>query len=107
NLTGFLYNYHGYQISIFTSAATITSNIDAQVGGFEAEAVWKPTRDLQFDANLGLLHTRILNGPNSVLADLVNPTQGNPNFSVVRSFSSQCVVPTAVLARARAQQNAG
>jgi len=107
NLTGFYYNYTGYQISIFTSAATLTSNINAHVAGFEAEAVWEPVHNLQFNANLGLLQTAIQNGPNSTIADLVDPTNGNPNDTVVRSFSSQCVVPTSLLTPLLLQQNAG
>ena len=51
--------------------------------------VWEPVHNLQFNANLGLLSSSIQNGPNSSIADLIDPTDGNPNYTVVRSFSSQ------------------
>jgi outer membrane receptor protein involved in Fe transport len=105
NLTAFHYNYLGYQIGVLTAAASLTSNINARVDGFEGEAAWQPDEHFRFNANLGLLRTGVENGPNVNQVDLANPTAGNPAWSIVKTSNGQCVVPTAQLAGVIAKQN--
>lgn len=107
NVTGFFYDYTGYQIAIQASGNTITSNLDAHIYGIEAETTWQATDRLRLNANVGLLRTSVQDGPNSSLINLGNPTNGRTDYTAVRSYFGQCVVPTALLANVIAKQNAG
>jgi outer membrane receptor protein involved in Fe transport len=96
NLTGFYYNYTGYQVSTIISQHSINQNIDAHIAGFEWESVWKPVRDLTLNADIGYLHTHITGG---AILDQSNLTQGDPNLTLVKAYDgSNCVVNTAALA---------
>jgi outer membrane receptor protein involved in Fe transport len=92
NLTGFYYAYYGYQFTQAAGFGTVTSNVNAHIYGGEFESKWAPITDLLFNAQLGLLNTRIQNGPNSFSIDQYNPTQGIPNFFAVRTLTGMCVV---------------
>jgi outer membrane receptor protein involved in Fe transport len=95
NLTGFYYDYKGYQISKFVNRISTTENIDATVMGFEVEGIWEPIENLRFNFSGGLLETEIQSG-NSI--DPVNRNQGNPNFTLVKtSGGAACLAPTAAL----------
>ncbi|MEJ0027237.1 MAG: TonB-dependent receptor [Rhizomicrobium sp.] len=92
NLTGFFYNYKGYQFTQAAGFGTVTSNVDAHIFGTEFESKWSPVTDLLFNAQIGYLNTEIQNGPNANSIDSYNPTQGIPNFYAVKSLSGMCVV---------------
>lgn len=92
NLTGFYYNYYGYQFTQAAGFGTVTSNLNAHIYGGELESKWAPITDLLFNAQMGLLNTRIQNGPNAFSIDQYNPTQGIPNFFAVRTLTGMCVV---------------
>ncbi len=109
NLTGFYYDYAGYQISKFANQTISTENVDATVKGFEFEAAFEPVRGLRFDAQIGYLDTRISGGSS---IDSFDRTQGNTTLTAVRSidpgsFGVSCVVPVAVAAGLQAAINAG
>jgi outer membrane receptor protein involved in Fe transport len=109
NLTGFYYDYAGYQISKFANQTISTENVDATVKGFEFEAAIEPVRGLRFDTQIGYLDTRI-DGGSSI--DSFDRTQGNAALTAVRSidpgsFGVSCVVPVAVAAGLQAAINAG
>src|SRR3546814_2763687 len=75
-------------------------NFDAKVWGAELEAVFAPTRNLRFNANVGYLKTRIADGESSI--DIMNRTQGNPDYVLVKPWlqlPSNCVVPVGVAER--------
>src|SRR3546814_16111964 len=59
-------------------------NFDAKVWGAELEAVFAPTRNLRFNANVGYLKTRIADGESSI--DIMNRTQGNPDYVLVKPW---------------------
>ncbi len=96
NLTGFYYDYAGYQVSTIVKKSSVNANIDAKIYGAEIESVWRPTHELTFNGNIGYLHTEITRGS---LLDQSNLTQGDPNLTLIKaSDGSNCVVNTAVLA---------
>ncbi|MBQ1541375.1 MAG: TonB-dependent receptor [Caulobacteraceae bacterium] len=96
NLTGFYYNYSGYQIAKIVNKTAVNENIDAKIYGAEFESIWEPVRRLRFNANIGYLDTEISNGSS---IDTLNRTQGNPALTVVKAKDgSNCVAPTAGVA---------
>jgi outer membrane receptor protein involved in Fe transport len=93
NLTGFHYNYKGYQVSKIVNRTSINENIDAKIKGLELEGIWAPVRALRFNTAIGYLDTSI---GNSESIDVFNRTQGDPNLVLVKTGSaSNCVVPLA------------
>jgi outer membrane receptor protein involved in Fe transport len=109
NLTGFYYDYKGYQISKFANQTISTENVDATVKGFEFEAAFEPVKGLRFDTQIGYLDTKIGSGTS---IDSFDRTQGNAALTAVRSidpgsFGVSCVVPVAVAAGLQSAINAG
>jgi outer membrane receptor protein involved in Fe transport len=103
NLTGFYYDYKGYQVSKIINRTSINENIDAKVMGLEFESIWQPIEGLRLNAQIGWLETEIKSG-NSI--DTFNRTQGNPGLVLVKSSSaSNCVVSTAAAQTALAISN--
>jgi outer membrane receptor protein involved in Fe transport len=96
NLTGFYYNYSNYQVAEIVSETQVVQNVNAQVYGLEFEGAWRATPRLQFDTNVGLLHTRITDG---AAIDPANITGGNVAQTLVKtSGGANCAVSTAALA---------
>jgi outer membrane receptor protein involved in Fe transport len=102
NLTGFHYDYTGYQVSSIINKASVNQNIDAGIDGLELETVWQPTRALRFNLDAGWLRTAIKGG---AFIDTLDRTQGNPALAVIKAQdASNCVVNRAALARLLAVQ---
>ena len=100
NATGFFYDYEGYQIAQLMERAIHNENFDARIWGAEFETAWAPTRNFRLDATLGLLRTRIGDGMESI--DVMNRTQGNPDWMVLKPWPgspSTCIVPKDIVAR--------
>ncbi|ATQ41915.1 TonB-dependent receptor [Caulobacter mirabilis] len=94
NLTGFNYDYIGYQVSKIVNRTSVNENIDAKIRGVEFETVWSPIDGLRLNANIGYLKTEIENGETSI--DVFNRTQGDPNLTLMKSSAaSNCVLTTA------------
>jgi outer membrane receptor protein involved in Fe transport len=97
NLTGFYYDYHGYQISEIVSESSVNLNINAKIYGAEFEAVYSPIRDLTLNANLGVIHSSIDNGTSEI--DQLNLNQGNAAYTLLKTTAgSNCLAPTAAVA---------
>ncbi|HEX6859929.1 MAG TPA: TonB-dependent receptor [Caulobacteraceae bacterium] len=97
NATAFYYDYQGYQVSQIRDRTAVNENFDATVWGLEFETMISPSRNLQIIGNLGYLDTSIADGEKSI--DIMNRTQGDPNYTLVKSWlqlPSNCVVPTNV-----------
>ncbi len=62
----------------------LNENFDATSWGLEFEAAWRPSRAFRVDANLGYLKTRLKKGSQSV--DVMNRTQGNPDWVLLQSL---------------------
>ncbi len=108
NLTGFYYDYKDYQVSQIRDRTAVNENFDAKVWGLEFETVFAPTRNLRLNANIGYLRTKIGKGETSI--DILNRTQGNPDYTLVRPWMqlpSNCVLPTHVAADWAARPNNG
>ncbi|CAN7455551.1 TonB-dependent receptor [Phenylobacterium sp. LjRoot219] len=96
NLTGFYYNYDGYQVAGTINKSSVNQNIDAQIYGLEFESVWEPVADLQLNLAAGWLKTTIRDG---AVIDTFNRTQGDPRLAVMKAQdASNCVVNRAALA---------
>jgi len=103
NLTGFYYDYKGYQVSKIINRASTNENIDAEVMGAEFESIWQPVQGLRFNAAIGYLDTKI---KNATSIDTFNRTQGNAGLTLVKSSAaSNCVVSTAAAQTALAISN--
>lgn len=82
NLTGFYYEYEGYQITRIVNRTSVNANLDATIKGLEAEFTWEPVNGLVFDLNLGYLNSEITNSIGG-LVDPINVTNSNPNYTGV------------------------
>ncbi len=103
NLTGFYYDYKGYQISKIVNRASTNENIDAKVMGAEFESIWQTVEGLRLNAAIGYLDTEI---QDAVSIDTFNRTGSNPLLTLVKSSAaSNCVVSTAHAATALAISN--
>ena len=93
NITGFMYDYQGYQVSEIINRASTNENIDAEIKGLELESIWSPIQNLRFNAAVGWLETKITNGSS---IDTFNRTQNDPSLILVKSAAaSNCVVTVA------------
>lgn len=100
NATAFYYDYKDYQISQIVDRISFNENFDATSWGLEFEAAWRPSRAFRLDTNLGYLKTRLKDGSESI--DVMNRTQGNPDWIVLRPWiqaPSNCIAPRAFVER--------
>lgn len=96
NLTGFYYDYRGYQVAGTINKSSVNQNVDARIYGLEFESVWEPVEDLRFNLSAGWLKTRIRGG---AVIDTLDRTQGDPRLAVVKAQdASNCVVNRQALA---------
>jgi iron complex outermembrane receptor protein len=95
NLSGFYYDYTGYQISQIVDRAAVNLNFDAKIWGAELELDWRPLENLRFGFKGGYESTRLADGSKAI--DLMDRTAGQPGWMVFRPFAtmpSNCIVPT-------------
>ncbi len=59
NLTGFYYKYKDLQLSRIVARTSVNDNVSATIYGLEAEAVFRPTRELSLNINASYLHTEV------------------------------------------------
>jgi iron complex outermembrane receptor protein len=98
NLTGFYYDYEGYQISRIVDRAAVNSNFDAKIWGFEVEADWLATEALKLGFRGGYTMTRMADGSQAI--DLMDRTAGNPDWVVAKPFpslASNCILPASLV----------
>ncbi|MGN6517243.1 MAG: TonB-dependent receptor [Rhizomicrobium sp.] len=93
NLTGWYYDYKGYQVSEIVDRTSINQNINSKLWGVEGEMFWAPVEDLQFNANFGYTHSAIAN---ELDVDPRNPLGNNitANSLLVKDATngSMCVI---------------
>ena len=103
NLTGFHYDYKGYQVSKIVNRTSINENIDAKIDGAEFESIWQPIEGLRLNAAIGWLHTSIQNASS---VDTFNRTQGVAGLTLIKSSNAaNCVTTTQGAATALAIAN--
>ncbi|MBB4097951.1 TonB-dependent receptor domain-containing protein [Sphingomonas kyeonggiensis] len=98
NATAFYYKYKDYQVSQIVDRIALNENYNADIWGAELEMLWRPTRRISLNANVGYLGTRIANGMKSV--DVMDRTQGNPDWVIVKPWiqlASNCIAPRALV----------
>ena len=98
NATGFFYDYKDFQVSQIVDRIAYNENFDATSWGLELEAAWRPSRAFRVDGNLGYLRTRLGKGAQSI--DVMNRTQGDPDWVVLRPWlqvPSNCIAPRALV----------
>ncbi len=103
NLTGFYYDYTGYQIAEYLAQSAVNTNVNAKIYGVEFETVYSPIHNLTLNANVGYLHSALNGGQSQV--DPLNLTQGAPGYTLVKSggvggvaLGQNCLAPTAAVA---------
>ena len=100
NADAFYYDYTDYQVSQIENDTEINENFNAKIWGAELQSVWQATHHLRFDLNLGYEGTRLDKGSKSI--DVMNRTQGNPDYTIMKPFvdsPNNCVVSKAYVAQ--------
>ncbi|MCP5385661.1 MAG: TonB-dependent receptor [Novosphingobium sp.] len=59
NLTGFYFDYKDLQLSRIVARTSVNDNVSAKIWGLEAEAIFRPTRELTLNVNASYLHTEV------------------------------------------------
>lgn len=101
NLTGFMYDYEGYQITQIVNRSSVNFNIDTKVSGLEIEYLWTPADNWLLTANVGILDSEI---QDTYGIDVLDRTNGRSDLVALKHSAnySNCVVSslglTAVLA---------
>jgi outer membrane receptor protein involved in Fe transport len=98
NGDAFYYDYKGYQISQIVDRTSINLNFNAKVKGAEIEATWEPMPGLRFNFAGGFEDSSVDKGQSAI--DLMNRTQNNPDWVIVRPFltdTSNCILPAKVV----------
>ena len=89
NLTGFYYDYKGYQIARSVNRSIYNENVDATIRGLEFESIWEPVRNLRLNANVGYLKTRIEEGE---AVDTFNRMQGDSRYIYANATTGGCIL---------------
>jgi iron complex outermembrane recepter protein len=100
NLTAFYYKYDALQVSKIVARTSVNENVDANIYGLEGEFVLSPVNDLLIDANFAYLKTEIKDFSS---IDPRDPSNGDPNWTVIKDITdgSNCVLATAAMATAQ------
>ncbi len=94
NLTAWYYNYQGYQISKIVNRTSINDNVNSRLWGIEGEFFWMPIDNLQFNLSFGYTNSDITNGSDF---DTRNPSQNNPNTTLLKDYQgANCVITNAL-----------
>ncbi|HPF23213.1 MAG TPA: TonB-dependent receptor [Hyphomonas sp.] len=91
NVTGFMYDYQGYQITQIINRSSVNINVDAEISGLEVEALWTPAENWLLTANLGLLDAKVVD---TYGIDVLDRANGRSDLVVLKNASSysNCVV---------------
>ncbi len=97
NLTGFMYDYEGYQITQIINRSSVNFNVDAEINGFELEYLWTPANNWLLTANVGFLDAKV---KDTYGIDVLNRTNGRSDLVALKHGAnySNCVVSSAGLA---------
>ena len=92
NVTGWYYDYKGYQVSQIINRQSVNGNINSTLYGAEGEFFWAPTDDLQFNMNVGYTHSAI---GNTAQLDTRSPTLGTHGYTLLKdALGANCALRT-------------
>ena len=91
NFSAFYYDYGGLQLSRIVARTSVNDNTDATVYGAELEAVWRPTRNLLFNASASYLNSSI---GDLQLVDPRDVSGGRSDVVIIKDLqrANNCVV---------------
>ena len=102
NITGFYYKYKGLQLSRIVARTSINDNINADIWGVEADAIFRP--DQYWAVNLGASYLKTKVTSEERFINQRDVSGGDPNTVIIKDlqFANNCVVraPTAAIAQA-------
>ena len=84
NLTGFYYKYKGLQLSRIVARTSINDNINADIYGFEAEAVVRPGPDTLINMGFSYLKTKVTD--DTLFINQRDPSGGLPNSVIIKDI---------------------
>ena len=85
NLSAFYYDYKGLQLSRIVARTSVNDNTDAEIYGAEAEAVFRPNRDLQLNFSASYLHSKI---KGLLLADPRDVSGGRNDTVIIKDITN-------------------
>lgn len=91
NASIFSYDYGALQIGKIVNRTSVNENTDADIFGIEAEFLWAPTENWQFNAAISHLDTEL---GDTATIDPRDPTQGRQDVSLFKDFTTaaNCVL---------------
>ncbi len=94
NLTGFMYDYQGYQITQIVNRSSVNFNVDAELSGLEIEYLWTPADNWLLTANVGLLDATV---KDTFGIDVLDRTNGRSDLVALKNASNyaNCVISSA------------
>jgi len=87
NLTAFMYDYKGLQLSRIVSRTSVNDNVNAKIYGLEAEMVLRPTPEFTINMNASYLHSKVTSTTNP----LANPRDfggGRSDAVIIKDISN-------------------
>ena len=85
NLTGFYYKYKGLQLSRIVARTSVNDNVDADIYGFEAEAMIRPDPDWLFNLGFSYLKTKVTD--DKLFVNQRDPSGGLANSVIIKDIS--------------------
>lgn len=95
NLTGFYYKYKNLQLSRIVARTSVNDNIDADIYGVEADAIFRPNRN--FAVNMGASYLKTKVTTDRLFVNQRDPGGGRSDAVIIKDITngSNCaVVPT-------------
>ncbi len=92
NLTAFYYQYSDLQLSRIVARTSVNDNVDANIYGFEAEAIIAPTRNLLINLGFSYLHAEVTS--DKFLSNPRDPGGGRADAVIIKDITngSNCAV---------------
>ena len=92
NLTAFYYKYKQLQLSRIVARTSVNDNVDANIYGLEADAIFRPDRHIQVNMGASYLHTKV--ATDKFLSNPRDPSGGRSDAVVIKDITngSNCAV---------------
>ena len=88
NWAYYMYDFEGLQVSRIIDRNAINGNINAELSGFEVEALWAPLPNLRLDATIGTIDSEIAAGTSIINPNqLLGPNLGSAGYQVCKDLA--------------------